>query len=313
MKAWMRILTVSLSNGKNKLVFGDNDEASSYNFDIHVSGSKFMSSLKDTCRINISNLSYETIVQIIQGKYYDVEIKCGYKSFGAITIFKGSVLYISNILESDRTHTICILCSSSLLAKYGQSRMNLSLNSGINIYTALKYISAKAGIKSQNISNQLKKSFSQGTKTANETAASWLNRFATDNKFLVLNSDGLDNATFSIFDASKGRSRTIKLDNKLVNLDGGYPKMTKDGLNLSVMPTFSFACGDTIQIDNSLIDISVTNQSEVQNNLGYYLDKEGYYMIFEINYELENHASQFTIQMRCKAFSRISNYISAQP
>ena len=297
MKAWMRILTVSLSNGRKKLVFGDKDETTDYNFDINVSGSKFMSSLKDTCTINISNLPYETIVQLIDGKFYEVEVQCGYKSFGVITIFKGQVLYISNILESDRTHTACILCSSSLLAKFGQSRLNLTLNSGINTYTALKYISKKAGIKSENISKTLKASFISNQKTGNETAANWLNRLSTDNEFLIVNSNGTDNASFSMFDASKGKRRVIKLKSDFINLDGGFPKLTKDGLDLSVMPTFTFMCGDTIQIDNSLIDISVTNVEGVEGNPGYYLDKEGCYMIFEMNYNLEKMQLYKKIQL----------------
>ena len=38
-----------------------------------------MSALKDVCTIKISNLTYSEITQIITGKFFDIEVWCGYK------------------------------------------------------------------------------------------------------------------------------------------------------------------------------------------------------------------------------------------
>ena len=306
----MRVLTISLTNGKQTLSIGGNDEITNYNYDVTVNGSKFMSALKDNCVVTVSNLSYDVIVRIIKTKQYSIEVKCGYKDSSLITIFKGEVLYISDVLEADRTHTAVIICASSLLAKYGQSRMNITLNSNINLYTAIKYISRRSGINSEDISKRLKLNILQDSKTGNETAASWLNRLMNENEYLAINTDGTKNSVFSIFDTRQGPKRIIKLNRSFINLDGGYPKLTKDGLSLSIMPTFDFMCGDVIQIDNSLIDISARATNEVKENRGYYIDKEGYYMIFEIAYTLENHGNTFSVSLNCKSYSRISNYIN---
>lgn len=133
MKAWMRILEVHLTSRllKRKFIFGTNDDVTDNNLNISITGSKYMSTLKDICTIKIDNLTYDEIIAIIKGQYYDVEVRCGYKDAGSRIIFKGGVLYISNSLNSDKTNTAIILCGSQLVARYGQSRINLTLNSDI--------------------------------------------------------------------------------------------------------------------------------------------------------------------------------------
>lgn len=309
MKAWMRTLSIRLSNGKSALSFGDNV---GNNFNIDVIGHKYLSALKDECIIKISNLGYDTVIQIMSGKYYDVEVRAGYREFGDNTIFKGGVLYISNALNSDRTNTIVILCASNLVAKFGQSRMNLTLNSGINAYTAIKYIARKAGIPNEFVSTELKKIKLNNRRTGDYTAAGWLNRLGTENAYLAFNSNGIGNETFSVYDTSKSNKRVINLTSEFINLDGGFPKLTNDGLDFSVMPTFDFACGDMIKLDNSLIDISVTNRNEISGNYGYFLDEEGVYMIFEIGYQLQNRGESFNMDLHCKSRSKISNFINVK-
>lgn len=310
MKAWMRILEVHLTSRllKRKFVFGANDEVTDNNLNISITGNKYMSTLKDTCTIRIDNLTYDEIVAIIKGKYYDVEVKCGYKDAGSRTIFKGGVLYISNALNSDKTNTVIILCGSQLVARYGQSRMNLTLNSGINMHSAIKFVLRRAGIKDAEISTQLKKRFLQETLNVNDTAGSWLNKLAQNNNSYITNSDSSTGSILSIYDANKLNRRVIKLTSDFINLSGGYPQLTEQGLELSVMPTFSFMCGDIIQIDPSLINLPVQNKSEVQKNYGYYLDEDGQYMIFEQNFNLQNRSSNFSITLNCKARNLISKF-----
>lgn len=306
-KAWMRLLEVHLTSRKlkKKKVYGANADA---NFAIDINGHKYMSTLKDECIIKIDNLTYTDVITMIQGEYFDVEIKAGYRSQGVQTIFKGGILYISNSLNADRTNTVIILCASELVARYGQSRLNLSLNSGINLYSAINFVCKRAGIQNTNISTQFKKKFLQDVANCNDSAASWIDKLTSTNSSYISNSDSVTSSIVSIFDANKSSQRIINLKSSFINLAGGYPQLDSNGLRLSIMPTFSFMCGDIIQIDNSIISLPVQNKSDVSKNYGYYLDKDGQYMIYQASYRLQNRGSAFSFDLTCKSRSLISNF-----
>lgn len=309
MKAWMRILEIHLTSKKAKreMVFGANDVD---NFNISVRGNKYMSTLKDNCTIRISNLTYSTIVQIISGEFYDVIVKCGYRQTEAFNIFKGAIIWVSNSLDDTKSNTVIILCGSELVATYSQSRLNLSLNSGINMYSALNFICKRAGIPNSGVSTQFKKQILKEVVECTDTAANWINNLCSTNSSYIVNSDSSSSESIlTIYDANNTNARYINLTSDIINLTGGYPQLTKDGLSLSVMPTFNFVCGDVIHIDNSIIDISSTSQSEANTNKGYYIDKDGNYMVTEISYTLENRSSNFSINLLAKSRSLISNFI----
>lgn len=317
-KAWMRVLRITLTtkspgqNGKNKqLVFEENE--SGVDLAISVNGNKFMSTLKDNCTVKISNLTYVEIVQIITGQFYNIKIECGYKSSGVQTIFDGGVMYISNLRESVDTNTVTILCASHIVASYGQRRINLSFNSGINMYSAINFVCKVGGVPNPNISTQFKKQFLEGIENAhNQTAAEWVNDQTTKNGSYISSSDCIGNSFMTLFDANKSNARVIKLNKDTLLLTNGFPRMTADGLVFSVMPTFAFQCGDTIVMDNSLIQINVTSQSEATKNLGGLLDENGQYMIYEMHYQLENRGQNFFIEIYAKTRSRISAYLAKE-
>lgn len=317
-KAWMRVLRISLTtkspgqNGKNKqLVFEENE--SGVGLAISVDGNKFMSTLKDNCTVKISNLTYVEIVQIITGQFYNIKIECGYKSSGVQTIFEGGVMYISNLRESVDTNTVTILCASHLVASYGQRRINLSFNSGINMYSAINFVCKVGGVPNPNISTQFKKQFLEGIENAhNQTAAEWVNDQTTKRGSCISSSDCIGNSFMTLFDANKSNARVIKLNEDTLLLTNGFPRMTADGLVFSVMPTFAFQCGDTIVMDNSLIQINVTSQSEATKNLGGLLDENGQYMIYEMHYQLENRGQNFFLEIYAKTRSRISAYLAKE-
>lgn len=317
-KAWMRILRITLTtkspgqNGKNKqLVFEENE--SGVGLAISVNGNKYMSTLKDNCTVKISNLTYVEIVQIITGQFYNIKIECGYKSSGVQTIFEGGVMYISNLRESVDTNTVTILCASHLVVSYGQRRINLSFNSGINMYSAINFVCKVGGVPNPNISTQFKKQFLEGIENAhNQTAAEWVNDQTTKNGSYISSSDCIGNSFMTLFDANKSNARVIKLNKDTLLLTNGFPRMTADGLVFSVMPTFAFQCGDTIVMDNSLIQINVTSQSEATKNLGGLLDENGQYMIYEMHYQLENRGQNFFLEIYAKTRSRISAYLAKE-
>lgn len=309
--AWMRVLKVTLTSKKlkKKIVFGENEDSNKPDLNIDVAGTKYMSTLKDECIIKISNLTYSEIVRIIDGEFFDVQVEAGYKSSGSRVFFDGGVLYISNSLDDERTNTVIILCASKLIARYGQARLKLTLNSGINLYSAVKYLCKASGISTANISQQLKKTLLKETSSSTDSVATWINEFCQDNSNYVVNSDYSTGSVLSICDSNKSNLRVIDLTSSLSMLVGGYPQLTDQGLEFSIMPTFNFMCADVVKLDNSIISLPTNSMKEVQKNYGYFLDKNNLYMIFEMNYHFQNRGSDFSIGIKAKSRSLISNYV----
>lgn len=313
MDSWMRVLEVRLRSkyGRQELIFGDKWKKGKVDLNIQVSGHKYMSSLKDSCTVKISNLTYNEIVQIIDGKFYDVEIIAGYRNGNQTTFFKGGVLYISNSLDDTKTNTVYILCASELVAKYGQSRINLTLNSGINLYSAISYLLRLSGIRNSNISQEFKRKMLIDSTVIENTSAEWLNKLVESHQTYIVNSDSSTGGSVTLFDISKSYSRLIYLKKENITLIGGYPQLTNDGLRMTVLPQISFKCGDTIKIDNSLISIATKSQTEVEQNYGYYLDKDGLYTIYEIDFNLTNRNSDFSVNILARSKNLMSNVTSS--
>ena len=314
--AWMRVLEVTLSSQKHKksLTFGTNWKHGKDDLNINITGNKYMSMLKDSFTIKISNLTYSEVIQIISGEFYDVEIRCGYRHGNIQTIFNGGVLYITNSVNSAHTNTIIILCASKVVARFGQSRMNLTLNSGINMYSALKFICRRAGINTANISNDLTKTFVQETINVNDTLPQWIEKLTDANKTFIPNADSSVNANniLSIFDAQRTNARVFNISNDNINMQSGYPRLTSDGLTITLLPTQAFMCGDVIQIDNSLLNISVRSQSEISKNYAKYFDDKGCYMIYQMQYNLTNRSSEFSVEITGKSRSLVSSFMGVK-
>ena len=312
MKAWMRVLRVTLTSRKLKkqMVFGNSQFTTGFDLAIDVSGYKYLSSLKDNCTVKLTNLTYNEVMQIIVGEFYDVKIEAGYRDSSVQTIFDGGVLYISNAREDATTNTVIILCASKLVARYGQSRINLTLNSGINMYSAIKFGLKRAGISEVTISEQLKKRILSDKENVADSPQSWIDKLTKINDSFCVNADSSvnPNSIVSIFDANRSNARVITLKRDQLDLSSGYPRLTSDGLSMAVLPTFGYMCGDVIKIDNSLIDISVTSKDEISKNYGKYFDEEGCYMIYQIGYTLQNRGSSFSLDLTCKTQSLISNF-----
>lgn len=310
MRAWMRIIEVTLISKtlNKKITFGNNWEKGLNDLNIKVSGTKYLSSSKDRFTVTITNLTYKEITELISGQFYDIEIKAGYRTSTPSTIFKGSVLYISNKISDRKSNDCVILCASNLVAKYGQKRMNLSFNSGINMYAALEYICDKAGNSSSNryIDEDFKNKIIKENEASNESINSYLDLLCEKEGYVV-SSDSILGSDVSIWNLYRTDRRKIILDNTNVILTGGYPTLDSDGLKITVMPTFAFCTGDTIKIDNSIINININSEQDVYKNLGQYLDEDGYYVINEIEVNLENRGSEFSYTLYCKAKKIYSN------
>ena len=313
LKAWMRDLQVILTSDtmKSSIAFGQEWKKGKNDISIEVKGTKYLSAMKDSFTIRITNLTYSELVQLIIGKYYGIEIKAGYRNRGAQTIFKGAVIYMSYEKQDVTTNTVIILAGSKMVAAYGQSRMNLSLNSGINMYSALKFICRRAGITNANIDEDLKNRVIRDTASSQGTVGSWLESFSTVNNFIV-DSDSSYGNDATIISPYRTNNRVIKLDSNKITLVSGYPKLNSDGLSLTILPTFNFMPMDVIVIDNSIIDISVDSSNSKQFNNAMYLDEDGKYLITQIEYDLQNRGDSFNVHILAKARSLYSQFTGVE-
>ena len=308
-KSWIRCLQVTLISSKlgRQLTFGSLNQFSGWEPTIEVKGYKYLSFLKDNCTITISNLDYSKIVEIMTGEYFDVRVDCGYVNGSIFTIFRGSVLYISNNIDDRETDVVTILCGSELMGRFSRNRLKLNFNSGVNLYSALQFICKLQGIKQTSISTQLKTRFIEEIVNVNDTSAGFLEQLLDMSESFVGNSDAADGATFSFFDASKTSKRLIHINNNLIDITNGHPHLNEDGLTLTVSPTMQYMCTDVIEIDNSIIGLEeVTSTDQLTKIYGMYLDKDGQYMIHQIQYALENRGSAFSINLSCRSRAIVS-------
>lgn len=300
MKVWKRDLQVILTSStlKKSVVFGNHERV---NLDIRIKGCKYLSGLKDNFSIRISNLTYSEIVYLIHGQFYDVEIKAGYRSTGgATTIFKGGVLYISNELGDKKTNTVIILCASNLVAKYGQTRMNLTINSGINMYSYFKFLCRRAGITDANLPQELTHKFVTHSTSVNGRIGNILEAVTASNN-ISITSDSSNGGAVSIWNALTTDKRVIKIKKDTMIFTGSYPRINSEGVQITLMPTFNFMPGDIIEIDNAMLDISAGSKEEVFKNNVMYIDTDGQYMVFEIEYDLQNRDRDYQIRLLCKS------------
>ena len=301
----MRYLSVRLTSSllKKTILF----ESGEHEFNIRITGMKYLSAIKDNFVIEISNLTYNEIVQIIDGKYEDVEIIAGYESGNKNIIFSGGLLYVSNDIKNRQTNTVYLICASKAVAKFGSRKLNLTLNSGINMYSALTFICKRAGITDANIGTEFKVKLLKDGIICNGAIANVLEQIFSKADSLQINSDSINGSTVNAWDINRKASRLIRIHEDSIMITNGYPTVNSDGLSMALLPTFNFMPGDVIQIDNNLIDISVSSMSEaMEASRAVYLDNNGQYMILEETYCLENRGSSFNLNIKARSFSTLS-------
>lgn len=336
---WMRkiqiIFTSKKAHGDNKgyrLVIGDNDESlektfgelkvgdynkTGVNYNIKISGSKFLALLKDKGTIEISNLEYDVIALIMAEELYRIEIKIGYKSLDSlITVAKGEVSYISQKIHSHHDTTTYISYASEYVASFSQSRINFNINSSINLYTMLNELFLKQGAKVNTIylSPRLKEYILNEVYSNYGTTTTIIDSVIgmTGGSYSLSTDSSIAGNVISCTNLQE--KRVIKINPNQINITKGNPTVTSQGLQISLIPVFNFIPGDILQIDNSYFDISsgTTKAESVQNTFNQsYIDANGQYMIQQIDYELENRGKNFVYNIKARAVSLFKNISGA--
>ena len=310
MKAWMRLLTVELTSTltKQKITFGDKQD----DFSIKVNGTKYLSCLKDSCVVTISNLSYTQIVQLTYYKFTQIEVKAGYRTTGSVSIFKGYILSISPKQQSKIENEVYLLCTSKMLGLYNDRLINLSLNSGINMYSALSFIGKYAGIPHSNISESFKNKVITRCINTSGGAASIIEQLVNQGQTYVAQTDNTLDSIITIWDVYRTDKRVMELRKDNIIINHGYPTLSSEGLTLYVLPTFNFMPGDVIKIDNAIIDISTSSIEEVKStpSKAVYMDEFGEYMIYQVEYSFENRGETFELKLTCKKKDLLKGVVS---
>ena len=313
--SWIRIIEVRLFSRlhPSKIIYGNYTNPDSDQLNINITGTKKMASNQNTCTVKITNLTYEDILKITMGEYYGVEIWVGYRMGDVFKWFDGEVAYISQKLNNHKDNEVTILCASRLVAQYTQNRMGLNLNSGINLYSAVKYVTDRAGIKSSSFNNSgLKDQFLDKAISAMDTPKSLLELIA-DQQNLDLYTDTSDGTIVDITTLSD--KRQIKINRDTISFLNGNPTISSAGLDIYLLPTFDFRVGDIIIIDHSLVNITADNLSSAQKDFkANYMDttlvgsdasKRGYgmYIIKNIDFIFQNRGDSFNIHINGRAVS----------
>lgn len=313
-KCWIRYIKVVLTSRKVKRSMVFDNFTPKKMFNISIKGSKYVATNKDNGTVTITNLEYDTMMQIILDEYYDIEIYAGYKSllnnddYSLPRFFKGQVSFINQKIHSRHDQDTYIHFASELVARYSQSRMNFSFNSGFNIYGAMNYMCQLSGIGNRaNISPKLKLAFLKRMYTNYSTNQTVFDNLAEIGGNYMINTDGSeDGSVINITDLSNKRKITIDPDT--INLQKGNPTITSSGLKLSLLPTMNFRPGDIIKIDNGLIDSSITNSEQVKETFNTnFLDQNGEYMILQVDGAFQNRGKTFELNITARAMHIIQN------
>ena len=335
MQCWMRTLKIELVSEvlKKKIVFGDNQTSRTrkYNYGItapsvndnltiKVAGTKFPATNKDKGTVTIYNIDQPTLLAIQQGQFYHINIYCGYKSWNTVPmlIFSGEVAYLSTTIHSAHDTECYIIFASSLVARYSQRRMNLALNSSLNVYAVMNYVLYANGVTKSNVDPTLKKLVINEYKQTNGKLSTVLDSYTLNNTGdYTISTDGSEGG-YVIDVTTLKNKRFIRIDSKSIPIAGGNPTVTSEGLHITLLPVANLKVGDVLVIDNRLINVAISNAESVSSTFTTnYMDLTsdplkdgtwGYYMIQELAYTLENRGSTFQFDIKARALSIIKNF-----
>lgn len=323
-KYWLRVLYFKLKawDSNEWSIYGktmdDNKKPR-----IEVTGNKYLSAVKDTFTIKIYNLPYSEIIKIQTRKMFQVQIFAGYlqeqnyNDFEGKKIFDGGIINMTCSRQDFKNNIVTFVCASKLVAKAQEFRVSISFNSGINLYSAVKYISQSVGLTNISIDESFKAKFITECKTINGTASSYLESLSNSNNTAFITSDSSEYSYVNMYAINKGTTKKIVVDPLKGMIINGQPTLTSNGLNFTSLPVYNYACGDILQLDNSLIDLSSGQDSfngSITTPNGTYLNSEGLYYIYSMSYSLSNNSGSFTISINAKnksLFDSITSYTEA--
>lgn len=313
--SWLRVIEVRLYSRltPDKIVYGNYQNPDNDYLNISIDGTKKLSSNQNTCTIKITNLTYEDILKITMGEFYGVEVWIGYRMGDVFKWFDGEVAYVSQKLNNHRDNEVTIFCASRLVAQFTQNRMKIALNSGINLFSAFKYISDRSDMGALPFNkSDLKNKFLDNAISAMDSPKALLDLIA-DQANLDIAADTSDGTIVDI--TSLSDKRQIKIDANTISFLNGNPTLNSAGLDIYLLPTFDFRVGDIIIIDHSIVNVGVNTLTDAQKNFNTnFFDTTlvgtgeqnrglGMYIIKNIDFNFQNRGNNFSIHINGRAVS----------
>lgn len=272
---------------------------------ITISGSKSNALMRDKGIITITNLPYDKILEIIEYEYYTIDIYAGYLDTGLTLIHSGGVSYISKKIFSHHDEETYICYASKFVAKYSQERMMFYFNSSINIYAALSYMQNETNMR-VSINPELKQRVLNHTTKLNGSIATILDAIMSEaGGNYTLDTDYIDSNVINITKTED--KRRINLDERYLSVAKGNPTLSTEGLDIYLLPAMDYKIGDIIHIPNAIIDMSIASADVTSTFTSNYVDTNGEYMIYKLDYTLQNRGSEFIYHVKARALSVIKN------
>lgn len=310
-KIWTRVLYLVFKNDETNesLVIGKTiDDTKKPR--IEITGTKYMSSVKDNFKIQVYNMTYVQMYTIQKRQLWHIEIYAGYlngQNYFNFTAPKIYDAYLFNMLNSKKDYkdnVVTFMCASKLVAKAQQFRLQVSFQSGVNLYSMIKYIGEKADMTNMKVSESFKDTFASDVASCDSSASSYLEKISEANNNCFMSTDSTSDSELSVFDLSdESRDRTTILINPSKGMLIDTPEINSSGLTFSSLPVLNYLIGDTIKIDNSLINLAqgqdnYSSSTKVPNAV--YINGDGLYYIWQIDYSLTNADGDFKLTLTCK-------------
>lgn len=313
-RTWIRELYIRLYNSTTgEVLWFGKETDDSKKPRISVKGTKQLSALKDNFMVDIYNLTYKQIITIMTKELYGIQIYAGYRSMSleAKKIFDGGIVNITNTKRDYKDNICHLACASKLVASGNRFRLNFTLQSGLNMYSAIQWICSKSGLSNPEISDEFKYKFFNNVKEVNSTASSFLDKLSSNSSSWLLNTDSSEGSSLNIFDISSKDRRLIEIDPAKCMIIGDAPEISSNGVVWTSLPVFNYMAGDTCILNNGYINTGVSSYNEnLSTPLSLYMDTNGKYIIWSLSYSLDNYGEgNFAITITTKAKSLFSNVV----
>lgn len=308
---WIRNIKVVLSNEKGQsYIFKSGDPE----LNIDIQGTKNLALNKDKGIVTITNLPYTFLVKLINEQFYNIEIFAGYgRETEPERYFKGEVSYISQKIHSNHDVDTYINFASKYIAKFSQTRMNLTLNSGINIYAAVNYICQSAGINPDyvNVSESLRDSYLPYNIDLYDQPGNLIEQIVqyAGNDFSI-STDSSSDSSFYIDCTRLGDKRRIYIDRNSVVIAKGNPTISSAGLKATLLPMINLMPGDIIHFPNDMVDASIASADVTNTRTTEFFDPYGWYMVRQIDYHFQNRGATFELNITAIAETKLKESIA---
>lgn len=311
MKTWMRILYVTFSkwDSSETMVYGKTFDDSKKP-QIEITGTKYLSTIKDNFTIKIYNMSYDEILKIQLEKKFHVCIYAGYigdqsyNNFVGEKIFDGGLINITSNKSNFKDQITSFVCASRTIAQQQEYRLNVTLCSGMNMYSAINYICDISGIKRVSISDEYRYRFLKEIQSSSNSVTSYVDYLSQTNNDQLVISDSSTGSELSFSTSNSSQEYTV-LNPSAGMVINGQPEITSSGVTWESLPIRNYTCGSLIKIDPSYLNVSSGQDSEDSVISGapntYYISSSGLYYISQLDYTLSNTSGSFQIKITAKA------------